>query len=84
MKRISLLLILTLTVFLFTACCYRINEKRASTASETKAKHETWAPHDPLMGDPPQEPQGLYSVFDTDISTRQLLQEAASKINKSK
>lgn len=51
---------------------------------KAKAKHEMWKPHDPLMGDPPQEPQGLYSVFDTDISTRQLLQEAASKINKSK
>lgn len=51
---------------------------------EAQARHEMWAPHDPLMGDPPQEPQGLYSVFDTDISTRQLLQEAANKIKKSK
>ena len=46
MKRISLLLILTLTFFLFTACCYQINEKRASTASETGSRKGYVIQHD--------------------------------------
>ncbi|MBO4906397.1 MAG: cellulase family glycosylhydrolase [Bacteroidaceae bacterium] len=33
------------------------------------ARHEMWQPFDPFMGDPPQEPQGLYSVFASDTST---------------
>ena len=46
MKRASFLLILTLSVFLFIACCYRINEGRASTASETRARKGYVTQHD--------------------------------------
>lgn len=46
MKRVSLRLILTLSVFLFTACCYRINEGRASTASETGSRKGYVTQHD--------------------------------------
>ncbi len=47
---------------------------------EAKARHEMWHHGDPVMGDPPQEPQGLYSVFGTDTTTRQLLRDAARRV----
>jgi mannan endo-1,4-beta-mannosidase len=40
-----------------------------------------WRPGDFFTGDPPQEPQGLYSVFDSDTSTINLLKKFANKIN---
>ena len=36
-------------------------------------KHERWQPGDPYVGDPAQEPQGLYSVFLCDTTTLKLL-----------
>ena len=33
----------------------------------------TWKPGDQLMGDPPQEEQGLNNIFDTDASTWELI-----------
>ena len=47
---------------------------------EAQAQHKMWHPGDPLMGDPPQEPQGLYSVFSDDSTTRSLLSDMAKKI----
>jgi len=38
----------------------------------------SWRPGDPFMGDPPQEPQGLNSVFATDTSTLAILREHAA------
>jgi len=35
-------------------------------------KHERWQPGDPYVGDPAQEPQGLYSVFLCDTTTLRL------------
>lgn len=32
-------------------------------------RHERWQPGDPYLGDPAQEPQGLFSVFLTDTTT---------------
>jgi len=37
-----------------------------------------WKPGDAFMGDPPQEPQGLYSVFDTDASTLAIIRAHAA------
>ena len=37
-------------------------------------------PGDPFTGDPPQEPQGLNSVFDTDTSTINILENIAERL----
>jgi len=39
-----------------------------------------WRPGDPLVGDPPQEPQGLNSVFAADSSTVRILRDHAAYI----
>lgn len=39
-----------------------------------------WDAGDEYMGDPPQEPQGLYSILDTDTSTIALLKRHADKM----
>ena len=39
-----------------------------------------WCAGDDFLGDPPQEPQGLNSVFDTDTSTIQILREHAFRM----
>jgi mannan endo-1,4-beta-mannosidase len=39
-----------------------------------------WKPGDPYTGDPPQEAQGLNSIFSTDQSTLALLREHGSKM----
>lgn len=44
------------------------------------AKHEQWQPGDPYMGDPAQEPQGLYSVFLSDRSTCNIIQNIIKKL----
>ena len=49
---------------------------------EAKARHLMWQPGDPVMGDPPQEPQGLYAVFGSDATTCQLLRETSVKIRR--
>jgi mannan endo-1,4-beta-mannosidase len=40
-----------------------------------------WKPGDDFIGDPPHEPQGWYSVYDTDSSTIKIIQEYAGRIN---
>ena len=40
-----------------------------------------WKPGDDFVGDPPQEPQGLYSVFDTDASTLAIIKAHAEKMH---
>ena len=40
-----------------------------------------WKPGDPLTTDPPQEPQGLNSVFSTDKSTLKIIKEFNKKLN---
>lgn len=37
-----------------------------------------WRPGDDFLGDPPHEPQGWYSIYDTDESTLRLLREGRS------
>jgi len=41
-----------------------------------------WLPGDPLTADPPQEQQGLYSVFDSDKSTIALIADSAQRMKK--
>ncbi len=41
----------------------------------------TWRPGDPYTGDPPQEPQGRNSVFDSDRTTLKILREYAARMN---
>ncbi len=38
-----------------------------------------WKPGDPFTGDPPDVPQGLDSVYDTDVSTARVILEAAKQ-----
>lgn len=40
-----------------------------------------WQQGDDFMGDPPQEPQGLNSVFDTDETTLDIIKAAADSFN---
>jgi mannan endo-1,4-beta-mannosidase len=40
-----------------------------------------WREGDPFTGDPPQEPQGLNSVFDVDASTLKILKEHAQAMH---
>ncbi len=52
-----------------------------SWAGEGRANPENknkWKTGDDFLGDPPQEPQGLNSVFDTDDSTIKILEEYAA------
>lgn len=39
-----------------------------------------WKPGDDFVGDPPQEPQGLYSVFDDDFSTIDVIKAHAEQM----
>ncbi|MFP5389963.1 MAG: glycoside hydrolase 5 family protein [Gammaproteobacteria bacterium] len=41
-----------------------------------------WKEGNDFVGDPPQEEQGLYSVFDTDVSSLVLIKEHADKLHK--
>jgi len=40
-----------------------------------------WSPGDPFTGDPPQEPQGLNSVFASDSTTLKIIQNHAEQLN---
>ncbi|MDB5910067.1 MAG: mannanase [Massilia sp.] len=39
-----------------------------------------WKPGDDFIGDPPQEEQGLHSVFDSDASTLAIIREHAQRL----
>lgn len=43
---------------------------------EGRPSHERWQPGDAYVGDPAQEPQGLYSVFDSDRQTLKIIRRA--------
>jgi mannan endo-1,4-beta-mannosidase len=40
-----------------------------------------WRPGNDFVGDPPQEEQGLYSVFDSDAGTLRTIREAAQRLH---
>jgi len=48
-----------------------------------EAQHDDykWRPGDPFTGDPPQEPQGLNSVFAADVSTLKILKEHSDNMH---
>ncbi len=49
-----------------------------------RAMHDDgyWRPGDPFTGDPPQEHQGLNSIFDTDTSTHKVIKDHSIKMQK--
>jgi mannan endo-1,4-beta-mannosidase len=53
-----------------------------SWGGEGRAQHldYKWRPGDPFTGDPPQEPQGLNSVFDVDTTTLAIFRSNAEKM----
>lgn len=40
-----------------------------------------WQPGNDFVGDPPQEEQGLYSVFDSDAASLKVIQDAAQRLH---
>ena len=52
-------------------------------AGEGRGKNEDnfWHIGDPFTGDPPHEPQGINSVYDTDLTTINILKEHAARMN---
>jgi mannan endo-1,4-beta-mannosidase len=42
--------------------------------------NDTWKVGDPYVGDPPQEPQGLNSIFDSDISTLEIIKTHSDQL----
>jgi mannan endo-1,4-beta-mannosidase len=49
-------------------------------AGRTKNADFMWKPGDSFVGDPPQEPQGLYCVFDTDATTMRIISTHARQM----
>lgn len=47
-----------------------------------RPSHNNWEQGDDYLCDPPHEPQGWYSVFDTDTTTVQLLKAAVARLKK--
>ncbi|MCX6170352.1 MAG: mannanase [Ignavibacteriales bacterium] len=41
-----------------------------------------WKAGDPFVGDPPHEPQGVYSIYDTDSTTIKIISDFADRMNK--
>lgn len=49
-------------------------------SARTTRSNYWWQQGDDLMGDPPQEEQGMYGVFDTDVSTLTIIKNFNEKI----
>ena len=47
---------------------------------EPKQEDDRWRPGDPFVGDPPQEPQGLNSVFASDSTTLAVIRNHAARV----
>jgi mannan endo-1,4-beta-mannosidase len=47
----------------------------------TKNTDSMWKPGDDFVGDPPQEAQGLYGIFDSDASTIAIIKAHAEKLH---
>ena len=74
----------------YQACFARLSERAArgdaiagfniwawGGHARTQREDYMWQPGDAYFGDPPQEPQGLYSVFATDTSTLAIIKQSA-------
>jgi mannan endo-1,4-beta-mannosidase len=51
-------------------------------AARTQRSNFWWQQGDDFMGDPPQEEQGMYGVFDTDTSTINIIKSANHRLHK--
>ena len=51
-------------------------------AGRTRNPDFMWKPGDSFVGDPPQEPQGLYCVFDSDASTIAIISAHARQMSR--
>ena len=49
--------------------------------AEQSQQNEFWRPGDDYCGDPAQEPQGLFSVYASDVTTVALIKETNQKLN---
>ena len=47
-----------------------------SGAARARSLGGYWRAGDPYLGDPPHEPQGWYSIYDTDVATLDVLERA--------
>jgi mannan endo-1,4-beta-mannosidase len=79
----------------FYTAIYRLLTKRAATgdaiagsnfwawngAGRSRNADFMWKAGDPFVGDPPQEPQGLYGVFDSDKSTIAIISAHARQMS---
>lgn len=50
-------------------------------AARTSRENFWWQTGDDFMGDPPQEQQGMYGVFDSDVTTILIIKEYADKMH---
>ena len=50
-------------------------------SARTSRENFWWQTGDDFMGDPPQEQQGMYGVFDSDVSTILIIKEYADKMH---
>ena len=50
-------------------------------SARTTRSNYWWQSGDDFMGDPPQEEQGMYGIFDSDISTILIIKEYADKMH---
>jgi mannan endo-1,4-beta-mannosidase len=50
-------------------------------AGRTENADYMWKSGDSFVGDPPQEPQGLYCVFDSDVSTIRIISAHARQMS---
>jgi len=50
-------------------------------SGRTRNQDHWWKPGDDFNGDPPQEQQGMYGVFDSDITTLLLIKEYSDKFH---
>ncbi len=49
-------------------------------AGSGRPVHELWQPGDPMIGDPPHEEQGWYSIYNRDASTLDVIRAHATKM----
>ena len=54
--------------------------RRPRAPDETFAGAHCWAPGDALLGDPPHEAAGWYSVFEDDVSTHHVIANASAAL----
>ena len=64
-----------------SASCERCDAVGVEREGSTAQPGGYWMKGDDFLGDPPHEPQGWYSIFDTDVSTIQLLSQGRGRMH---